>query len=128
MWQGDSYGSAGLWGYRLVFGGAVLATFGQIWDYVLFDPWVHPMHGGGFMLQMLAILMFFIGFPLWAIVIWRARKLAGWQRAIPVLWIFYAIGLFYTVFGDDPSWLYPMYGIDIGFIADIFWSISFLLV
>ena len=77
LWQRDAYGNVGLWGYRLAFGGFALAAFGQIWDYVLFDPWGHPMHGVGFLLQLFAILMIVVGLPIWAVGIIRAGTLIG---------------------------------------------------
>jgi len=73
LWQRDAYGKAGLWGYRLAFGGFMLAVIGQIWDYVLFDPWVHPLHGVGFLKQLIAILLLCVGLPVWAVAIFHAR-------------------------------------------------------
>lgn len=125
--QQKSYGIAGLWGYRLFFSGFVLATAGQIWDYILFDPWVHPMHGVGFMAQLIAILMMVIGLPLWALSVFRARSLSGWQLAIPALWILYIVGMFVHIFTPDENWLYPRFGIGAGFIADAILSAAYVL-
>ena len=125
--QQKSYGSAGLWGYRLAFGGLVLAVFGQIWDYVLFDPWVHSLHGIGFMAQLIAILMMDIGLLLWAVSIFRAHTLSGWQLAIPALWLLYIVGMFIHIFTADENWLYPRYGIDTGIIADVIISVAYVL-
>ena len=116
---------AGLWGFRLFFAGLVLAVIGQIWDYVLFDPWEHPMHGVGFMAQLLAILLMTIGLPTWAFA--SLRNLTGWQRLIPVLWLLYISGLWFSILSNEESWLYPRYGIDGGFLADTAMSAAYLL-
>lgn len=126
VWQ-DSYGRGGLWGFRLFFSGLMLGTAGQIWDYVLFDPWGHPMHGIGFVTQLLAILMIVLGMPLWAGATYRARTLSGWQYAIPVLWVLYIIGLCAHIFTSDETWLYPRFGIDAGFLASTLISIAYVL-
>ena len=128
LWQRDAYWKAGLWGFRLAFGGFALATLGQIWDHVLFDPWVHPLHGVGFLLQLLAILLILVGLPLWAAAIMRAHTLVGWQLAIPILWVLYILGLMASILTNDENWLYPRFGVDAGFVADIFMSIAYVLI
>lgn len=127
LMQKETYGKLGLWGFRLVFGGSVLAVMGQIWDYVLFDPWVHPMHGAGFMAQLLAILFLLTGYPIWAAGILRAKRLRDWQVVTPVLWMAYVVGLSIHIFTSDENWLYPRFGIDSGFIADGLLSLAFVL-
>jgi hypothetical protein len=126
-WQQDAYARLGLWGFRLSFGGFALATLGQIWDYVLFDPWEHPMHGIGFLMQLIAILMILIGIPLWATAIFRGKTLIGWQITIPILWLLYSLGLLLSIFTLDENWLFPRLGIDGGFIADFLLSLAFVL-
>jgi hypothetical protein len=42
----------------------VLGVIGQNWDFVPSDPWEHPLHGLGFMSQLLAILWISIGLPI----------------------------------------------------------------
>lgn len=128
LWQRDVYGRAGLWGFRLTFGGFSLATFGQIWDHMLFDPWGHPLHGVGFLLQLLAILMITLGIPLWAVLIIRAQTLARWQLATPILWFLYIIKLIVSIFANDEAWLFPRFGMDGGFVSDIVMSIWYVLI
>jgi hypothetical protein len=125
LWQRDAYGRVGLWGYRLFIGGWLLATFGQIWDYVLFDPWGHPLHGIGFMVQLLAILMIVFGLPMWAIA--NFRSLSGWKRAVPFLWMLYIVGLVLSIFTSDETWLFPRSGIDGGFLADVVIGFAFVM-
>jgi hypothetical protein len=123
--QRDAYGQVGLWGYRLFYGGFALAVLGQIWDYVLFDPWEHPLHGIGFMMQLLAILTMSVGLITWTVA--NLRTLSGWQLTIPVLWILYIIGLLLSIFVQEEIWLYPRYGIDGGFLADVVLGIAYVL-
>jgi hypothetical protein len=123
--QRDAYGQIGLWGYRLSFSGFTLAVFGKIWDYVLFDPWEHPLHGVGFMVQLLAILTMSVGLTTWAVA--NLRTLSGWQIIIPVLWILYIVGLVLSVFVQEEAWLYTRFGIDGGFLADTVIGIAFVL-
>ncbi len=87
---------------------------GEIWDYVLFDPWGHTLHGVGFFLQLLAILMIFVGVPLGAVAIIHARTVVSWQLAIPILWFLYILGLLAHIFANDKDWLFPRFGIDRG--------------
>jgi len=122
--QRDKYGKTGQWGFRLVFYGWILAAAGQIWDYMLFDPWVHPMHGIGFLAQVVAILLLFPGFILWGWALIRGRL----HRAIPIFWFLFLVGLFVDIFIDLDSLLYPRYGIDDGFLSDIALGISLLLI
>jgi hypothetical protein len=125
LWQRDAYGRVGLWGYRLSIGGWLLATLGQIWDYVLFNSWGHPLHGVGFMAQLLAILMIIVGLPAWASA--SCRSLSGWQLAIPLLWLLYILGLLLSIFTSDETLLYHRYGIDGGFLADVVIAFAFVL-
>ena len=128
LWQQDKYGKTGQRGFRQAFSGFVLAVIGQILSYMLFDPWDHPLHAVGFFLQLLAILLLFIGVPTWAIGIIRAQTLTGWQIGIPILWLLYILGLFVHIFTSDEMWLYPRYGIDTDFIASALLSISLILI
>jgi hypothetical protein len=128
LWQRDAYGKVGLWGYRLAFGGFALATFGQIWDYVLFDPWGHPLHGVGFLLQLLAIMMIVVGLPIWAVAIIRAKTLVGWMLDIPILWLLYILGFLIFIFTNVTNWLFPRFGVDGRFVAEVFQNIAYILI
>ena len=79
------------------------------------------------MAQLIAILMMDIGLLLWAVSIFRAHTLSGWQLAIPALWFFYIVGMFIHIFTADENWLYPRYGIDTGIIADVIISVAYVL-
>jgi len=128
-WMQNSYGKAGYWGFRLVFGGAVIIVAAQIWMFVLFDPFEHPMHGIGWILQFLALLtLLFIGMPLWTLAVFRSEMITGWQKLIPVLWVLFILAAFIHVFTADENWLFPRFGVDGGFIGDFFTSISYVLV
>jgi hypothetical protein len=121
--QREAYGKLGLWGSRLSFGGFALAACGQIWDYVLFDPRGHPMHGVGFFAQLLAIMMIVIGLPAWAAA--NFSSLSGWRLVIPALWVLYIIGLLLFLFIREETWLYTRYGIDGYFLSDIVLGIDY---
>lgn len=55
------------------------------------------------------------------------RAFHRWQRAIPVLWMIYILGMFVHIFSNDEVWLFPRFAIDAGFIAEGFAAVAYLL-
>ncbi len=118
--QRDAYGKFGLIGYRLTFGGFALATLGQVWDYMLFDPWGHPLHGIGFYLQLIAILMIYAGWILWGLAMIRLKPVTWWRLLIPMLWI-QAIPANFVL---NNTWLIDRFGFDRGFVSSGLYSLA----
>jgi hypothetical protein len=57
----------------------------------------------------------------------KFRNLSGWQLAVPLLWLLYILGLLLSSFNSDETLLYPHYGIDGGFLADVVIGFAFVL-
>lgn len=86
------------------------------------------MHGVGFLLQLLAIMMIVVGLPIWAVAIIRAKTLVGWMLAIPILWLLYILGFLVFIFTNVTNWLFPRFGVDGRFVAEVFQNIAYILI
>jgi hypothetical protein len=84
-YQQNGYGRRGRIGFRLTISGYGLLLFGVVWDFVLFDPWDHPLHSVGFLASLLGLLVVAVGWIVWGTASYRAKSLPPWALPVPFL-------------------------------------------
>jgi len=84
-YQSSTYGRRGLIGFRLTITGYGLLLFGIVWDFVLFDPFEHALHGVGFFASLLGLLIVMVGWIVWGTASYKARSLPSWALPVPFL-------------------------------------------
>jgi len=85
QYQSSTYGRRGRVGFRVTIGGYVLLLFGVVWDFILFDPFDHPLHGVGFPASLLGLLIVMVGWIVWGTASYKAKSLPSWALPVPFL-------------------------------------------
>ena len=122
QYQRSGYGRFGAVGFRVTITGFALVLAGTVWDYVLFDPWEHPLHGIGFLASLVGLFVIVVGWVVWGVASAQSRSLPSWALPVP---FFIAVGwIAALVFGDA---LYELVSIDNSVAFQIVGTIGFLV-
>ncbi len=98
QFQSGEYGRRGRRGYRLTAVGYGLVLFGVVWQFVLFNPSGHPLHGVGFLVWLIGLLVVVVGWIVWGTASFTVRSLPRWALPVPFLM---AIGSVSAVLFDE---------------------------
>lgn len=86
-YQRSAYGLPGRVGFQITVGGYGLLVLAVVWDYILFDPWGHPLHGIGFLASLIGLLALIVGWIEWGAASVRAKSMPVWALPVPFLMV-----------------------------------------